>query len=389
MSMTTAKKNRIESVDLLKGLVMVIMAIDHTRDYFHQSPDLLDLTDPARTTIPIYITRWITHFCAPTFSFLAGISAFMVSRKKSENELSIFLITRGLWLVFIELTIISFAWYLDIQFRNFDLAVIWCLGISMIFLAAIIHLPRNLILILSCVLIFGHNTLDTVHFKDNLLWSILHEFGNFKLSDTRQLNVFYPIIPWIGVMALGYYFGSFYTQSFSAAKRRKLFNRIGIASILLFVIMRWINIYGDTLVWKKYDTIPQTIMSFMNITKYPPSLLYLLVTLSVALIVLANTEKLSGKVVDFFTTFGRVPFFYYILHLYAIRVFGMIFAELSGYDWQIMIQTTPEFDLKGFGYNLGTVYLIWAGIILLLYPLCKKFDSYKQSHKEKWWLSYL
>jgi uncharacterized membrane protein len=387
--MATLNKNRIESVDLLKGIVMVLMAIDHTRDYFYQSPNLFGLTDPEHATIPVYITRWITHFCAPTFSFLAGVSAFMVGRKKSKNDLSAFLVKRGLWLVFVELTISSFAWYLDIQFRNFDLAVIWCLGISMIFLAAIIHLPRNLILFFSCVLIAGHNALDTVHFKDNLLWNILHEFGTIKLSDTRHINIFYPIIPWIGVMALGYYFGSFYSQSFDAQKRRKLFNRIGIGAFLLFVVIRWINFYGDPSPWQKYDTTTQMIMSFLNVTKYPPSLLYLLPTLGMAFLFLANTENLRGKIVDFFTTFGRVPFFYYILHLYFIRIIGMIFAELSGYDWKTMIQTSPELDLKGFGFNLGIVYLIWAGIILLLYPFCKKFDAYKQSHKEKWWLSYL
>lgn len=387
--MATLNKNRIESVDLLKGVVMVLMAIDHTRDYFYQAPNLFDLTDPAHATIPVYFNRWITHFCAPIFSFLAGISAFMVGQRKSKYELSLFLIKRGLWLVFIELTIISFAWYIDIQFRNFDMAVIWCLGISMIFLAAIIHLPRNLILIFSCVLILGHNAFDSVHFKDNLLWSILHEFGSFKISETRQLNIFYPIIPWIGVMALGYYFGGFYSQSFDFMKRRKLFNQIGIASIVLFVITRWTNIYGDPSAWQAYETIAQTIMSFLNVTKYPPSLLYLLLTLGVAFVFLANTENVRGKAVAFFTTFGRVPFFYYILHLYLIRITGMILAELNGYDWEMMIQTSPEFDLKGFGYNLGIVYLIWAGIVLLLYPLCKRFDAYKQSHKEYWWLSYL
>jgi hypothetical protein len=157
----------------------------------------------------------------------------------------------------------------------------------------------------------------------------------------------------------------------------------------LFVVLRWTNIYGDPSAWQKYDTIAQTVMSFLNVTKYPPSLLYLLLTLGVALVFLANTENLTGKAVDFFTAFGRVPFFYYILHLYFIRIIGMILAEMSGFDWRIMIQTSFDINLKGFGYSLGVVYLIWAGIVLLLYPLCKRFDAYKQSHKEYWWLSYL
>lgn len=368
---------------------MVLMALDHTRDYFHQTFNLLDLTDPAHTNWPIYITRWVTHFCAPAFSFLAGISAFMVGKRKTKHELSVFLLKRGLWLVFIELTVVTFAWYLDIQFRNLDLAVIWSLGISMIFLAALIHLPKNVILIIACLLIFGHNLLDDVHFEGSITWSILHELSFFKLSDRLNLNVIYPIIPWIGVMALGYYFGVFYDKSFEPVNRKKLFNTIGVVAIILFIFVRSINVYGDPVQWKNYETISSTIFSFLNLNKYPPSLLYLLVTLSGTFIFLANSEKWKGSLVNFFSVFGRVPFFYYILHLYLIRVLGMIAAELTGHGWELMVQTTFKIELKDFGFNLGIVYLIWIGIILILYPLCKKFDNYKQSHKEKWALSYL
>ena len=293
--MTSLTRNRIESIDFLKGLVMVIMALDHTRDYFHQSFILADLTDPTQTTLSVYFTRWITHFCAPAFSFLAGISAFLVGKRKTKAELSGFLIKRGFWLAFLELTVISFAWYFDIQFRNMDMAVIWSLGISMIFLAGIIYLPNKIILLFSCLLIVGHNLFDNLHFNGNILWSILHEFASFKLSDNLRLNVVYPIIPWIGVMALGYWFGSFYDQSVDAGKRKSLFNTIGAAALILFVLIRWTNIYGDPTRWESYEVTSQTIMSFLNLTKYPPSLLYLLLTLGATLLVPRQQRKLAWQ----------------------------------------------------------------------------------------------
>lgn len=390
--MTANTKNRIESIDLLKGLVMVIMALDHIRDYFHYSAFMYDPTDPTQSTLPIFFTRWITHFCAPSFCFLAGLSAFMVGKRKSKNELSGFLLKRGLWLVFIEMTVVNFAWYFDVYFKSPGLLVIWSLGISMIVLAALIHLPRKFMLIFSLLLIFCHNLLDTVHFKGSFLWAILHEFSFFKLTDGVEFVVGYPIIPWIAVMSLGFYFGDFYDKSVDSTKRRKLFNIIGISAILLFIGIRFINLYGDPVHWKDYDTTAKDLISFLNPSKYPPSLLYLLMTLGAAILFLANTENLKGSVVDFFCTFGRVPFFYYILHLYLIHLVALVFAELSGFGWQIMILkdwVTESPGLRGYGFPLWVVYAVWVGTIFLLYPLCKKFDRYKQTHKEKWWLSYL
>ena len=387
--MTPPTKYRIESIDLLKGLVMVIMALDHTRDFFYKSASLLDVTDPANATVAVYLTRWLTHFCAPTFCFLAGLSAFLVGKRKSKKDLSLFLVKRGIWLVFVELVIMAFAWYFDIHFHNIDFAVIWSLGVSMIALAALIHLPKNLILLFSLMLIFCHNLLDTVHFQGNIFWSVLHEFNSFKISDNFNINTVYPIIPWIGVMSLGYYFGGFYDKSFESIRRKMLFNRIVIIAIVGFLILRFTNVYGDLNPWKHYGTTTQTIMSFMNLNKYPPSLLYLMITLAGALIFLANGETLKGKIVDFFTVFGRVPFFYYIIHLYVIHILAAILAEISGFGWRIMVQDSFDPDLKGFGYSLPIVYLIWIGVILSLYPLCKKFDAYKQKNKDKRWLSYL
>ena len=386
------KSTRVQSIDILKGLVMVIMALDHTRDYFHYESFLFSPEDPTQSNLPIFFTRWITHFCAPAFSLLAGMSAYMVSKRKTKKELSRFLIKRGLWLVFIELTIVNFAWYFDISFSSPGLFVIWALGISMIALAGIIYLPRNYILIFSCVLIFGHNLLDSVHYDGSILWAILHEYNSFDLGNGYDFEPAYPLIPWVAVMSLGYYFGAFYNRSFDANKRKRLFNILGISSVALFIILRFTNIYGNLTPWTKYDTISKDLISFFNPAKYPPSLTYLLMTLGVTFIFLANTEKLKGRLVEFFKTFGRVPFFYYILHIYLIHVLALCYAELSGFGWEVMIlknwmTETPA--LKGYGLNLGLVYLVWISIIILLYPICKKFDRYKQKNKNIWWLSYL
>ncbi len=390
--MTSLTKNRIESVDLLKGLVMVIMALDHTRDYFHYSANFFDPADPTHTTLAIFFTRLITHFCAPTFCFLAGLSAFFAGRRKTKHELSIFLITRGLWLVFVELIIVDFAWFFDVQFRAFNLQVIWSLGVSMIILAGLIHLPRKYLLPLSCLFIFGHNLLDNVHFGNNVLWAIIHERHSFAFGTDSHLNVGYPLIPWFAVMSLGYCFGTFYDKSFDSIRRKKIFNIIGFSSLALFIILRWTNLYGDPTPWLHYDTFSKELISFLNPAKYPPSLLYLLMTLGAGLLFLANSENLRGKVVTFFCTFGRVPFFYYILHLYLIHLAAMLFSQLSGFGWRLFILPNwigrvPE--MKGYGFPLWVVYLVWIGLIAVLYPICKQFDRYKQTHKEKQWLSYL
>ena len=390
--MTSLTKNRIESLDLLKGLVIVIMAIDHVRDYFHYSSYIFDPTDPTLTTVPIFFTRFLTNFCAPAFSFLAGLSAFMVGKRKSLNELSSFLLSRGLWLVFVELVIMDFGWHFDVSFRSVNFSVIWSLGISMIFLAGLIHLPKKVILIFSCLLIFGHNLLDNIHFDGSILWAFLHEQKPFLTTPNHIFIAVYPLIPWIAVMALGYYFGSFYDKDYDPIKRKKIFNIIGIAAIIFFVILRGINIYGNLLPWDNYGNLMQTAFSFLNLSKYPPSLSFLLVTLGGAFLFLANAETLKGRVVNFFCVFGRVPFFFYIIHVYLIHFLALITAEFTGLGWQKMVLPAMPFmvkALKGFGFNLAVVYLIWIFVIVILYPLCKRFDTYKHEHKAKWWLSYL
>lgn len=390
--MTSPVNTRIESIDLLKGLVMILMALDHVRDYFHYSAFFFDPADPVHTTLPLFFTRWITHFCAPAFSFLAGLSACMAGRRRTRVELSDFLLKRGLWLIFVELTIVGFAWSFDMYFSSFGLRVIWSLGISMIVLAALIYLPRVCILIFSLLLICCHNLFDTVHFSNNFFWDLVHEQSVYQMTKNTQLVIGYPLVPWIAVMSLGYYFGGFYDKTFDSARRQKLFNWIGGIAIAVFIVLRLTNFYGDSTPFKDYGTFSQNLMSFLNPNKYPPSFLYLLMTLGGAFLFLANSEKFKGKVVDVFSTFGRAPFFYYILHLYLIHILAMIFAELSGFGWQKMILSTwigLETNLKGYGFDLWVVYVVWIAVVIMLYPLCKKFDKYKRAHKEIWWLSYL
>jgi len=390
--MASNSSTRIASLDLLKGLVMVLMALDHTRDYFHSAAFLYDPTDPAQTSVFTFFTRWITHYCAPAFSLLAGIAVFLVGRRKIKGELSAFLLKRGFWLIFIDLTLVNFAWFFDFHFRNEGLNVIWSLGISMIFLAALVHLPRTFILIFSSVLIFGHNLLDTVHFNGSILWSMIHEFGIFNITNNFTFGIGYPIVPWIGVMALGYYLGSLYDKSFGTEKRKKILNGLGFSAIALFIAVRWINLYGNPLKWVQFESPIQTVMSFLNVFKYPPSLTYLLMTLGPVFLFLANAENLKGRIAGFFSTFGRVPFFFYLIHLYLIHILAMIGAQITGFGWQKMVLSnwvTNSPSLKGYGFGLWVVYLVWFGVIMLLYPLTKKFDTYKQAHKEKWWLSYL
>lgn len=389
--MTKLKAKRIQTLDILKGAVIIFMALDHTRDYFHASSFLFDPADPEKSNLFLFFTRWITHYCAPAFSFLAGISAFLVGRRKSKPELTSFLLKRGIWLMFIELSIVYFGWSFNIHFNHFGLLVIWSLGISMIFLAAIIHLSMKNILILSLVIIFGHNLLDNIHIDHNLIWSILHERGNFTLLDSIKIRVTYPIIPWIGVMSLGYYFGKFYNNDVIPEDRQKLFTKIGLASIAGFLILRGMNLYGNSDPWISFDSFSQTLISFMDPAKYPPSMTYLLMTLGPTFVFLGNSENLKGRIADFCATFGKVPFFFYIIHIYAIHLFAAILAELTGFGFESMVLNgfvSTNQQLIGFGVNLVWVYAVWLAILFMLYPVCKKFANYKLNHKEKWWLSY-
>jgi uncharacterized membrane protein len=390
--MKSLTKARIESIDLLKGLVMIIMALDHTRDYFHASAFLFNPSDPTQSTLPIFFTRFITHFCAPTFCFLAGVSAFMTGRRKTKGDLALFLIKRGLWLIFIELSLVTFAWQFDFQFRINGFAVIAMLGISMITLAGLIYVPRNALIILCSMVILGHNTLDNIHFPNNFLWANIHQQEVLTFSNGFKFYIDYPIIPWFAVMALGYCFGPYYDKYYDSNKRKKIFNTIGLLAVILFFGLRVSNIYGDQVRWTKFGNLDATIMSFFQVTKYPPSLLFLLITMGSMFLFLGNSEHLKGKIVSFFSTYGRVPFFYYIIHLYIIHLLAAVFAQLSGFGWLLLVLPDWILELptvKGYGFSLVVVYIVWIVVIAITYPLCKWYDNYKTKHPDKWWLSYL
>ncbi len=396
MQQALSSQKRITSIDLLRGTVMIIMALDHVRDYFHAGAFLYDPLDLEKTSVVLFFTRWITHFCAPVFMFLAGTSAFIAGQKKTKKELSVFLLTRGLWLILLELTLISFEWNFDVTFSNIYFIVIWALGISMVVLAGLIHLPYKIILLFGIVLVAGHNLLDNTHVTGNTLpafgWALLHD-QNFFMWQGKNILVGYPVLPWIGVMALGYCMGVLYTPAFTAEKRKKLLMIIGSSAIVLFILIRFINVYGDPSPWSYQQSAVHTFLSFIKASKYPPSLLYILMTLGPAILFLAFSENISNALSKFISVYGRVPMFYYILHIFFIHLFTMVAAGLfTDYSWKLWILKQPLWfseDLKGYGFSLGIVYLVWLTIVLGLYPLCKWYDKYKTSHKEKKWLSYL
>lgn len=395
MGSTSLPKQRVASIDFLRGAIMIIMALDHVRDYFHFATFQFDPLNLDKTTAPIFLTRWITHYCAPIFMFLSGTSAFLNGRKKTKKELSGFLFTRGLWLVFLELTVVNFGWNFDIQFHSILFITIWALGISMIALSALLFLPLQAILVFSIALIAGHNLLDGIQVQGNNLvsfgWALLHQQNGFTWNE-RLVLVGYPIIPWIAVMSLGYCMGSMYVGMDAVARKKRLL-LYGISAIVLFIFLRFINIYGDPHPWEKQRSLLFTILSFIDVAKYPPSLLFLLMTLGPACIFLALTENVKTRFSNFVSVYGRVPMLYYLLHIYLIHIAAMVVSELfTTYDWSQWILHVPLWfvqDFKGYGFSLVVVYLIWIGIVLALYPVCRAYDKYKQAHKEKWWLSYL
>jgi uncharacterized membrane protein len=393
--MSTVKSTRIQSIDILRGIVMVIMALDHVRDYFHAGAFVSDPSDLETTTPVLFFTRFITHFCAPVFIFLAGTSAFLYGRNKTRNQLFRFLFTRGLWLIFIEITLMSFLWWFDINFQFFNLQVIWAIGLCMVVLSLLIYIPIKFLIPIGLVLIFGHNLLDGITVSGNsfgsVLWYILHQSAFVQFGDT-WVSFLYPILPWIGVIALGYCFGTLYHREFHAATRKKWLLYLGIGSISLFFLLRGINMYGDMIPWAVQDSGMYTVLSFLQLTKYPPSLLYLLITLGPSFIFLYFAENIRTRASKFFLVFGRVPFFYYVLHVLVIHLAAIMGLIITGKDWKLMILTPDKLEsgaLAGYGYSLGITYLVWIGIVLALYPVCNWYMNYKARNRDKWWLSYL
>lgn len=393
--MTQLTSTRIQSIDLLRGVVMVLMALDHVRDYFHLGGMATDPTDLETTTPLLFFTRFITHFCAPVFVFLAGTSAFLYGRKKTRGQLAHFLFTRGLWLIVIEITVNTFFWWFDPAFGFINLQVLWAIGLCMIVLAGLVYLPKRIILVIGLVLIFGHNLLDGITVPggniQSGIWYALHQMGFVTIAG-RWVSFSYPILPWIGVIATGYVFGNLYGEQFGERRRKKWLSRMGIVSIALFVLLRGLNLYGDLVPWSIQKDATLTIISFFNVTKYPPSLAFLLITLGPAFLFLATAENIRNRVSNFLLVFGRVPFFYYLLHILVIHLGAILGLIITGNDWKIMILDQDVFsgsELGSYGYPLSVVYLVWIAVVFITYPFCKKYMIYKANNKHKKWLSYL
>jgi len=390
------EKKRIESIDLLRGLVMIIMALDHSRDLFHKEAFTGEPLDFATTTPILYFTRWITHFCAPTFVFLSGLSAWLQSQRKTKKELSRFLVTRGLWLVLMEITVMSLGISGDIHYGFFILQTIWSIGISMVILGLVIWLPFNIILALALLIVFGHNVIDYAERNNNgavpVWWSFLHRPAILTLWGDHLLGIFYPFLPWSGLMMLGYCCGKIFT-AIEPVRRKKILLRMGIGTVLFFIALRATNSYGDPGQWTRQKSMLDTFFTFMNVQKYPPSLLYMSATIGGALIFLGLVQNTTSRFAKIIIVYGRVPFFYYILHFYFLHIISVIFYLARGHSLPEGMKGVPglpfKFVLPGEGYSLWVVYGMWLAVVIALYPLCRWYDNYKTNHKEKWWLSYL
>ena len=390
------EKPRISSIDMARGLVMVIMALDHARDFFHADAFVFDPTNLEKTTPVLFFTRFITHFCAPTFVLLAGVSVRISEERKTKQALSRFLLTRGLWLVLLEITVMRFSFFFNFYYDVTIFQVIWAIGISMVLLSAIIHLHFNSILILGFFITLFHDMLHAIKLQEGdpflIPWTFIHQFNFIQLHDGVAAFVPYPFLPWFGIMLLGYCLGEWYRKDFDSALRRKYLVRTGIIALISFFFLRYFNLYGDPAPWSTQKNFIYTVMSFINVTKYPVSLLYTLLTVGPVLILLSWMEKMRTPVLKPFIVIGRVPLFYYILHFFLLHG-----AALALY----MIRTgkgLSEIDFHfnagfgglppGYGYSLLGAYIAWICVVTFLYPFCKWYNQYKSTHKQAW-LSYL
>ncbi|GAA4326602.1 DUF1624 domain-containing protein [Flaviaesturariibacter amylovorans] len=385
--------SRIASIDLLRGLVMIVMALDHTRDFFHRSAFTDDPLNLQTTTPALFFTRFITHYCAPIFVFLAGTSAWLQGQRKSKQELSGFLVKRGLWLVLVEVVIMTFGIFFDPGFHLIMLQTIWAIGISMICLGAALYLPFRAIFALGALIVLGHNALDFYQAQHQGAYSpayhFLHLPGGFPLGTDRFVFFAYPVLPWIGLMMMGYCFGRLFTTLPDKGRNRTLL--LGGASLLLlFAALRATNAYGDPADWSGQKSALYTFFSFINVTKYPPSLLFMCVTIGPALLFLALTGNARGRLSRIITVYGSVPFFYYVLHFYILHTVSALFFLARGHSVAegMAVTNAPKFLPPGEGYDLPVVYAVWAATVIALYPLCRWFSNYKRTHRQ-WWLSYL
>lgn len=376
-------RTRLQSIDLLRGAVILLMALDHVRSFFTEAR--FDPLDPGHTNLALYFTRWITHFCAPVFVLLAGTGAYLQSRRMSRGELTRFLATRGAWLVLLELTVVHFGWHFNFRYETgLLLQVIWAIGVSMLALSLLVHLRLAAVAAIGLALIAGHNLLDGVAPEafgaGAILWNLLH-----VKAQTPYLFVLYPLVPWIGVMAVGYALGALY--ELDAGRRRAILTALGLGAIALFLVLRGANLYGDPQPWQPGATAALSFMSFLDVEKYPPSLHYVLVTIGPALLVLANAEKLRGSLAEVLAMFGRVPLFVYVAHIYVTHLAAGLLALAMGFGAAVLTSLFI-FLPDGWGFGLAGVYVVWIGVIAVLYPAARWFAGVKRSRRD-WWLAYL
>ncbi|MCK8490256.1 heparan-alpha-glucosaminide N-acetyltransferase domain-containing protein [Spirosoma sp. RP8] len=385
--------NRITTIDVTRGLVMVIMALDHVRDLLHTSATTQDPTDLAVTTAPLFLTRWITHLCAPTFVFLSGMSAYLSVKKQQHSPSSrLFLLKRGLVLILLELTLVNFAFWFDIQFRTILLQVIYAIGGGLVVVSLLARLPVRWVGILGLVIIFGHNLLQAVPVPAShtarFVESLFFRVNVFQPSPSFALIVGYPLLPWLGIMLVGFAGGSLLDQPL--VRRKQTLLRLGLASLGLFLLLRFINVYGDPVPWSVRKDTLFTMLSFINVTKYPPSLLYDLLMLGVALLLLSLADGADNAITRWLTVYGKVPMFYYIIHWYAVHLLMIAMILIQGYAWHDIRPGTMSFGRPaGAGVELGLVYLVWGGLVLALYPLCRWYGRYKASHPSAVLLRYI
>ena len=383
---------RVEAIDITRGLVMVIMALDHVRDLLHLPALTQDPTDLATTTPTIFLTRWITHLCAPTFVFLSGTSAYLSLQKRNKAEARQFLGKRGLVLILLELTVINFAFWFDIHFQSLMLQVIYAIGGGLIVLSLLAKLPVRWVGIIGLIIVFGHNLLQVVPSFTNLIarlsWSLLFRTEFFAIGPKFALLVAYPLIPWLCILLVGFACGPLVQQSVS--ERKSLLLRIGIGAIILFVFLRYLNLYGDPAPWAVQKDSLFTFLSFIRLTKYPPSLQYDLLMLGIMLVFLSVIDGVSNSFTRWLTVYGKVPMFYYILHWYLVHLAMIIMSLLQGYSLADIPSGPLNFGRPvGAGISLGGVYAVWIGLVLLLYPICKWYGRYKANHAEIGWLRYI
>jgi uncharacterized membrane protein len=379
---------RLESVDLVRGAIMIVMALDHTRDFFGVPG--ISPTNVSRAGAALFFTRWITHFCAPVFFLLTGTGAYLSLRKKPVSDLSRLLFTRGLWLIVVEVVVLRCLGYqFNVDYRLTLLIVLWALGWSMITLSALVHLPLAAITAFGLVLIAGHNLLDGI--RPATAWlTVLHGQG-LVINGPHTVFVAYPLIPWVGVTAVGFGLGRIY--DWPAQQRRAFLLRAGLLLTAAFVVLRGINIYGDPSRWRHQATPIMTVLSFLNATKQPPSLLFLLMTLGPALLMLRAAERGTPRWLQPALVLGKVPLFYYVLHFMLLHLLAVGVAYVRYHDAHWMFESPdlahyPFTAPPGWGYSLPIVYAIWIGVVVALYPACRWFAGAKQRRRDAW-LSYL